>query len=245
MVRVVDYDSRRKAVLAGSINRYIEKAEPVSSQEIARKFGLSSATVRNIFSELENMGYLTHLYTSGGRIPTAKGYRYYVDCLLHQMELLDEEKEIIVKNYKRQIRRLEDALEETSGVISAITHYTGIVSFLEWEDRFFYGGISRILEQPEFRDTEKIRLLIKLIEEKQRLLKVINQDFQEKVKVYIGDELGCSEMDGCSLVVSSYNFRNRPSGRIAVLGPARMEYSHIIPAIEYISEALSEALEEI
>jgi len=247
MVRNVDYESRRRVVLEAAINKYIKEAEPIASEDIASEFDLSSATIRNIFAELEETGYLMHLYTSGGRIPTDKGYRYYVDFLISQMGLLDDEKERIVKEYKREIRLLEDALEKTSEVISTITHYAGIVSFLEWQDNFFYKGISYILEQPEFQDSQKIRLLIKIIEEKQNLLNIINRDFgeKEKVKVYIGRELGCPEMENCSLVVASFRLKDRPTGRLAVLGPVRMEYKHIIPTLEYISEVLSEVLENI
>ena len=245
MVRNVDYESRRRAILTATINKYIQEANPVASGDISRDFDLSSATIRNIFAGLEEAGFLTHPYTSGGRIPTDKGYRYYVDFLISQMALLDEEKEHIVKEYKREIRQLEDALEETSEVISAITHYAGIVSFLDWQDKFFYKGISRIIEQPEFHSFDKIRLLIKLMEDKQRLLDIINRDFTGKIKVYIGQELGCPEMDNCSLVVSSYNLKSKPSGRLAVLGPMRMEYRHIIPTLEYISDVLSGVLDNI
>ncbi len=245
MVRTVDYEARRRVILEVAINKYIKEALPVASEDIASDFDLSSATIRNIFAELEESGYLTHPYTSGGRIPTDRGYRYYVDFLISQMALLDNEKERIVKEYTKEIKQLEDALEETSEVISTITHYAGIVSFLEWQDRFFYKGISHILEQPEFQDFEKIRILIKIIEDKQRLLEIINRDFTERVKVYIGHELGCPEMESCSLVVSSYRLKNRPSGRLAVLGPVRMEYKHIIPTLEYISQVLTEVLENI
>ena len=245
MVRNVDYESRRRAILTATINKYIQAAAPVASEDIAGDFDLSSATIRNIFAEFEETGFLTHPYTSGGRIPTDKGYRYYVDFLISQMALLDEEKEHIVNEYKREMRRFEDALEETSEVISAITHYAGIVSFLDWQDKFFYRGISRIIEQPEFHSFDKIRLLIRLMEDKQRLLDIINRNFTGKIKVYIGQELGCPEMDSCSLVVSSYNLKNKPSGRLAVLGPMRMEYRHIIPTLEYISDVLTGVLDNI
>ena len=245
MVRNVDYESRRRAVLSATINRYIHKALPVASEDLASDFDLSSATIRNILAELEETGYLRHPYTSGGRIPTDRGYRYYVDFLILQMELLDEEKEHIVKEYQRKIKRLEDILEKTSEVISTITHYAGIVSFLDWQDKFLYKGIGHILEQPEFQDLEKMRLVIKMMEEKQNLLEIINRDFHEKVKIYIGAELGIPDIQGCSLVVSSYRLKNKPSGKLAVLGPVRMEYRHIIPTLEYISEVLTSVLDNI
>jgi heat-inducible transcriptional repressor len=217
----------------------------VASEDIADNFDLSPATIRNIFSELEEAGYLTHPYTSGGRMPTDKGYRYYVDFLNSQIELLDEEKNKITREYKKGIRKLEEALEDTTEVISETTHYAGIVSFLEWQDRLFYRGLGRILEHPEFKDSQKIRLLISALEEKQHLLEIINRDFNDKVKVYIGHELGCPEMGNCSLVVSTYKRKKKPQGKIAVLGPVRMEYEHIIPALSYISDVLSDFLENI
>lgn len=245
MVRNSDHSSRRKLVLSSAINRYIKHALPVASDDIAREFDLCSATIRNIFSELEESGFLKHPYTSGGRIPTTKGYRYYVDFLIQQMDLMDEEKQRIVKDCKRKMRRLDDALENTSEVISEITHYAGIVSFLEWQDKIFYKGIGRILDQPEFRDADKIRILVKLMEDKNRLLDIINRDFTGKVKVYIGEELGFPEMENCSLIVSTYKLKSQPSGRLAVLGPMRMQYNHIIPVLEYISEVLTDVLSAI
>ncbi|MBI4982464.1 MAG: hypothetical protein HZC15_04955 [Candidatus Omnitrophica bacterium] len=245
MVKSLDQQSRKKTVLGRTINQYIREAAPVSSEAIAREFGLSSATIRNIFSELEEDGYLTHPYTSGGRIPTKNGYRYFVDFLFSEIDLLDEEKSKIIQEYNDEIDKLEDVLDKTSDVISAITHYAGITSLLEWHDRFFYKGISQILNQPEFQDLEKIRLLIKMLEEKRRILEVVNRDFDGKVKVYIGEELGFPEIDNCALIVSTYSVKNKPLGRVAVLGPMRMQYHHTISALEYISEILTETIEKI
>ena len=244
MVRIVDHAQRRNVILASSINAYINSAVPVSSEALARDFDLSSATVRNILAELEEAGYLTHPHTSAGRVPTDKGYRYYVDFLMSEIELLNNEKRAIINEYKHKIERLEDILEKTSEIISTITHYAGIVSLLEWEDRFFYKGLSRILQQPEFKQSERICLLIKMLEEKKRLLDVINRDFETKksTKVYIGSEIGCPEIDTCSLVIATYRKGKKQNGRLAVLGPRRMNYDHIIPALEFISEVLSDIL---
>jgi len=245
MVRTVDYESRRRAILAATINKYIEDAEPVASEDIAKDFDLSPATVRNILAELEEANYLTHPYTSGGRMPTDKGYRYYVDFLLSEIELVDEEKERIVREYNKEIKQLEDILDRTSEIISVITHYTGITYFPQWQDRFFYNGISLILNQPEFKDYQKIRLLIKAIEDKQDLLNIINREFTDKVRVYIGEELGCDKMQNCSLVVSTYSLKDNSVGKVAVLGPVRMEYRHTISALEYISGVLTEVINSI
>lgn len=245
MVRTVDYQARKKAVLAAAINKYIKDPVPVSSEDLAAEFGLSSATIRNIFAELEESGYLMHPHTSAGRIPTDKGYRYYVDFLLSQIGLLDEEKGRIIHEYKQQINRLEDVLEKTSEIVSAFTHYASIVSFLDWQDKLFYKGISFILEEPEFQDLSRMRFLVRIIEEKQGLLDIINRDSGEKVKIYIGEELGRPEMNNCSLAVTSYSVKKKPVGRLAILGPMRMQYDHIIPTLEYVSGILTDVLDEI
>ena len=242
MVRNVDYESRKKAILSATIDRYINEATPVASEDLADGFDLSSATIRSIFAGLEEDGYLMHPYTSGGRIPTEKGYRYYVDFLLAQMELLEEEKERILSEYKKEIKRLDDVLEKTSEIISVFTHYTSIVSFTDWHDRFFYKGVSQILEQPEFQSPMKMRMLLEMIEDRRELLDIINRDLDGSLKVYIGRELGYPQMSNCSLVVSGYRIKDRQSGRLAVLGPLRMQYNSIIPTLEYISEVLSEVL---
>ncbi len=245
MVRVVDHNQRRDMILSASINAYINSATPVSSEALAQDFDLSSATVRNIFAELEESGYLTHPYTSAGRIPTDKGYRYYVDFLMSQIELLDNEKKAVINEYRSKIERLEDILEKTSEIISRITHYAGIVSLLEWEEKFFYKGLSYILEQPEFKNAEKICFLVKMIEEKKKLLDIINRDFKEPTKVYIGSEMECPEIGDCSLVISTYHRGRKKNGRLAVLGPRRMNYKHIIPALEFISQVVSDILTEL
>lgn len=244
-MRNIDQTSRRNAVLIKTISRYIKDAQPVSSQDLARSFNLSSATIRNIFSELEDTGYLTHPYTSGGRLPTQKGYRFYVNYLADQMELLDAEKESISSGLKKGVRQLDDILDTTSNLVSQITHYASIVSIMEQQGRFSYKGLSFILEQPEFREAGRIRLLIKLLEEKQSLLDIINRTFENKINIMIGDELECREMQDCSLIVSTYFINDRPSGRLAVLGPTRMNYEHIIPTLEYVSDVLTLTLRDI
>ena len=111
MVRIVDHTQRRNMILSASISNYINSANPVSSEALAQDFNLSSATVRNIFAELEEAGYLMHPYTSAGRVPTDKGYRYYVDFLMSQIELLDNEKKSVIGEYKNKIERLDDVLD--------------------------------------------------------------------------------------------------------------------------------------
>ena len=91
-MRSSDRQNRNREVLSAIIESHIKTSDAISSEDICPHFDCSSATVRNTMSELEELGYLTHIHTSGGRVPTDKGYRYYVDMLLTQMRLLEEEK---------------------------------------------------------------------------------------------------------------------------------------------------------
>lgn len=244
-IRTIDRQTRSREVLAAVIETYIRTTTAVSSEDVCQHFDCSSATMRNIMFELEEQGYLTHTHTSGGRLPTDKGYRYYVDILLSQMRLLREEKGRITREYSRQINKLEDILDLTSEVLSTFTRCTGIVSFLNNENKIYYNGTSFIVEHPEFKNIEKIRNVLKILEEKKTLLEIINRGLEKKLNIYIGGELACEEISTCSLIVSTYDVEDKPCGRIAVLGPRSMNYGQVIPTIEYVSELVSRALENL
>lgn len=239
MGRVIDYEARKKDIFFAIVNRYIHDASAVSSEVIAHEFGYSSATIRNVMVELEDLGYIAHTHTSSGRVPTDRGYRYYVNNLLCEIGMLVEEKEKVAREYGSTAKELESLLKKTSDILSSLTHCTGIVSLRDQNDKIFYNGMSFVLEQPEFSDLKKIRWLVGILEEKQRLLDVINQDLEERIKIYIGDELPFADIADCTLIVSGYSVNHRPGGRIAVFGPTRMEYAKIIPVIEHVSDILS------
>jgi len=245
-MRITDYESRRRDILAAAIDSYIEKATPASSQMLARKykFNLSSATIRNVLAELEELGYLTHPHTSAGRIPTEKGYRYYVNYLMKRMDILEAERSRIDAEYHKNIKELEKLFDTTSEILSDFTHCTGLVYSADLHDRLFYKGASFMLDQPEFNNLEKIRQVLRMLEEKQRLIGIISQELDNKIKIFIGSELHYDDINDCSLVVSAYKYKNKPSGRVAVLGPKRMKYAKVVSAVEYLSELITEMLND-
>lgn len=245
MVRQVDHQDRKNKILAATISFYIKSGNPVSSLELAQYFGLSSATMRNIMAELEDDGYLFQPHTSAGRVPTDKGYRYYVDFLMGQVQLTPAQKEAILNEYKKRINSLEDVLEKTTEIIATLTHYTAIVSFPDWDDRFIFSGLSNIIQQPEFADKQKLFLIIKLLEEKRQLLKLLNAEISQPT-IYIGNEMACAYVnDECSLVVSPYKKgkKDTKKGKIAVLGPRRMSYDQAVSTLEFVTRTLNELLE--
>lgn len=121
-------DERKKQVLQAIIEEYINTAEPVSSNALVEDYGLqcSSATVRNEMAELEKMGYLEKTHTSSGRIPSEKGYRFYVDELLKDDNISIEEIKYISEKLETKVNEIEDLTQITANTISEITHYTTV-----------------------------------------------------------------------------------------------------------------------
>ena len=119
-------DERKKKVLQAIVEEYINTAEPVSSNALIAKYDLncSSATIRNEMAELEKKGLLDKMHTSSGRIPSAKGYRYYVDELLKDDNISVEEVKYISDKLETKVNEIEDLTKITANTISEITHYT-------------------------------------------------------------------------------------------------------------------------
>lgn len=121
-------DERKKKVLQAIVEEYINTAEPVSSNAITCNHGLncSSATIRNEMAELEKTGYLDKTHTSSGRVPSEKGYRYYVDELINDNDISLEEIKYISSKLETKINEIEDLTKITANTISEITHYTTV-----------------------------------------------------------------------------------------------------------------------
>ena len=120
---------RSQKILEAIIEEYISTAQPVGSKALTRHLGikLSPASVRNVMAELEDLGYLTSPHTSAGRIPTEKGYRFYVDSLLRINDLDIRQKDQIEMKYRQQGLQMADMLREASRTLSTVCHYTGLV----------------------------------------------------------------------------------------------------------------------
>lgn len=133
-------DERKKRILRAVVHNYIATALPVGSRTIAKKYslGLSPATIRNCMADLEESGYLTHPHTSAGRIPTDKGYRFYVNSLMEREDLSSEEKARIEREYSHRMNRIDQIMEETSQVLSLISRYTGLVLAPNLEKSIFH-----------------------------------------------------------------------------------------------------------
>jgi transcriptional regulator of heat shock response len=243
-LRRSDHQYRKDTVLGIVVNEYIRSVTPISSGHIAQGYplDLSPASIRHILSELEQDGFLTHPHTSAGRIPTQDGYRYYVDHLMHEIQLLEDEKQRIDAEYQKEVRDLEFIMEKTSRVLSDVTHYTSIVSVEGFGDRLFCRGTSFIVEYADSQDLGKIRDILKALEEKERILALINRNLEHKINIYIGHEMALAGIETCSLAVSAFRGRQGYRGRMAILGPTRMDYQRVVSALDYCTQLMNHML---
>jgi heat-inducible transcriptional repressor len=120
---------REKLVLSAIIDFYLLSGETIGSRTLVKKYNidLSSATIRNVMSDLEDMGFIVKTHTSSGRIPTDKGYKFYLEELLKVEKLSREEQARINSVYEIKMRELDSVLKKTSMLLSKLTNYVGIV----------------------------------------------------------------------------------------------------------------------
>ena len=122
-------DDRKKRILQAIIEEYIETAEPVSSGAVVKNYnlGFSSATIRNDMADLEIVGYLDKPHTSAGRIPSDKGYRFYVDELLKEDKLTLKEIEYMKSKLETKVNQIQDLTKIATETLSEMTHYTTVL----------------------------------------------------------------------------------------------------------------------
>lgn len=120
---------RQQLILRAIIDDYVKSAEPVGSRAISKRqdVSFSSATIRNEMADLEELGYLVQPHTSAGRIPSQKGYRFYVDKLMRPSKLTKEEVTKVKHLFAERFVEFEQVIQHTASILSDITNYTAIV----------------------------------------------------------------------------------------------------------------------
>ncbi len=335
---------RQVLILQVIVDDFIRSAQPIGSRSLAKKNGItfSSATIRNEMADLEEMGYIEKTHTSSGRIPSEKGYRYYVDNLLLPQKLNSSDLAAVKSIFAERIYELEKIVQKSAKILSEMTNYTSIVlgpavsdnklkrlqivplnketaiaiivtdtghvedrmfhfpasvspsdveklvnilnerlsgvpltnlnskiykeiavllrqhisSYdlvlhaisnilnMPAHEKVFFGGKTNILSQPEFNDVEKIRSLMNMIEEEDRIYELIRKN-PAGINIKIGTENDNLAMENCSLITATYQMDEEKIGSIAVLGPTRMEYSRVISLLQLISSDLSKVLTKL
>ena len=336
-------DARKFRILQAIIDDYILTAIPVGSRTISKKYemGLSSATIRNEMSDLEELGYLDQPHVSAGRIPSAKAYRLYVDQLLQSGVIRTDDAESVRNHFGSRARQMEDVISRAAQVLSGLTNYTslvmspkgnelrirtlqlvpvsshsallvivtdggimrdtvirtgsdldsdalyaisrmlteklaghtlsealtllqnavpmtpggqqvlsGVVDFLDTVEgdtgktKLALGGTSNILNFPEYSDVEKAKGFLSVLETKDKLVKLLENQGEMAFTVRIGPETGIPELKDCSLVTATYQLSDNTHGTIGVIGPTRMQYGRVLSILNAMGQQLSDLLQQ-
>ena len=324
--------ARQKELLKLIVEDYIKTARPISSNSLCKILNCSSATIRNEMALLEEIGLIEKTHISAGRIPSEKGYRYYVDNIMKPKELTGEDVLKLQQVFQNKSLVLTDAISKSMEIISEITNYTAVIlgstsadnrltkvevvpvsdnqlvaivitdkghvqhknimlqesvaleevkqtvdlinklvvgvpidevsTTLEYQVKpiianyvkqhevlynAFYNAFSdfanasnvqmsgkkNILMQPEFDNTEKIKQILDKFDDK-KIINSIKED-DNGINIYIGSENDIDE--DLTVVKTKYN-NNGEEGTIALIGPKRMEYDHVVTLLNYIKENL-------
>lgn len=348
----LQFDNRKKEILTTTVRTHVATGQPVGSFVLARQSSekLSSASIRNICAELEMGGYLTHPHTSAGRVPTDKGYRYYVDNLMEAKNLSRTEAARISNRLLGEGSRLslEHLMESTSKLLSEMTGSVGIVvspritqeklhhidfvklpdhrilvitvsqsghvqdrairvdaefsqdelnstarylteNFQGWTlneirdellqrmneekalyDQFlrnavllcsqslqegdqpdvFIEGASNIIANPDFVDSDSLRSLFKMFEQKSRIVKILSECIEsaerDPVALRIGSENRAHDLRECTIIASPcYYSGGAGIGSIGVVGPIRLDYDRLVGMVDYIARLFERALNPV
>jgi len=240
-----DMHQRQQDVFGLIVKHYVETAEPVGSRYVSRKLGLSSATIRNVMSDLEDMGLVTHPHTSAGRLPTDKGYRYYIESLMQVRTVNASVLRSIREEYHETMRSIEDVLMRTSHLISNLTNCVGLTLTSQYE-KLYLDGTSHMINQPEFHNLRKIYCIIRFLEQKREILSLLHNDLTcEELRIHIGKENQYTYLNDCSIVTKGYRSKGKIAGRIGVIGPKRMIYEKVIPTVEVLADMMTGILDKL
>lgn len=231
---------RQAKLLSTIIEQYAEVAAPVGSVLLAKLFNVSSATIRNEMSELERMGYISQPHTSAGRIPTDKGYRFYVNHITEAepSSVLDES-----RNTRAIATRVENSGEPAQAIKSAVdslvqlTHNLGLATI---GNQLYIAGYSNLFGQPEFLDPLHSREVANLLDNLEPWLREAAPN--EALNVYIGRENPVGRSAGVSLIISRYRSPYSDHSYIGILGPTRQSYRSVMGLVEQTGRTLEAVL---
>jgi transcriptional regulator of heat shock response len=219
--------NRQKQLLRELIAQYVKTAQPVASSLLVDKLGepVSSATIRAEMAELEKDGFIIQPHTSAGRIPTEKGYCFFVDNFLETKNLNVKERNKILKVVGENFTERETQ-KNLAKVLAEISGETVILAF-EKND-IYYTGLTNLFSKPEFENKELVMDISSVIDHLDSVIFKIF-DASEKVDIRIGSD--CEFSGHCSSVVAKLN----NFSLLAMIGPIRMDYQKNFELINFVS----------
>jgi len=241
LIKTMKITERQEKILDTIIRDYVRLAQPVSSEllEKKHKFGISPATIRIEMQKLTDQGFIHQPHTSAGRVPTDKGYRFFVDNLLARRSLGEG-------GLKKEVSGFEDIFQKAGKDIfklaSRLTKFLAeessnfiIFNLLE-RDFLWKEGWEGILQEPEFEEKDLISNFTELLESFEENIE--NLKISSGIKVYIGKENPFPKAKDFSIIFSKCLLPNEEEAILTLLGPKRMNYDENISLINSLIKLL-------
>lgn len=240
-----DLTQRQVDILKTIIKEYSETGNAVGSEILEKKYklGVSPATIRNEMVELAKKSYLKKTHFSSGRVPSAKGFRFYIKHLMKQKDLSTTD-EVSYKNSvwdeRQEMHRL---LSQAAKVLS---HKTGLLSLVATNfGDVYYAGVANLLNQPEFYDINLSRNLFERLDQVNYWERILDnfEGIEDEIVYLLGEEDFRDPMfESCASVFGEFEGA-KLKGIIGVVGPKRMYYEVIIPQIKYFSGLIEDLVQ--
>jgi heat-inducible transcriptional repressor len=231
--------SRQEKILQAIIEQYAEVASPVGSSLLAKAFDVSSATIRSEMAGLEQLGYIHQPHTSAGRVPTDKGYRYYVNQISGQ-----ENTSLPERRAQRALAARvshgglpEHTIRSAVDTLVELTHNLGLATI---GDQLYMSGLSNLFGQPEFMQPSQVKAVAGLLDNLEPWLHEAAPN--KPLSVYIGRENPIGRGAGCTLIISSFRSPFSDRSYIGTLGPTRQSYKDVMSLVGRAGKALEETL---
>ncbi len=230
---------RQTSILRAIVEQYAEVASPVGSSLLAKVFNVSSATIRAEMVELERLGLIKQPHTSAGRIPTDRGYRFYVNSLSGNQQPSHMERgaeRALTARVEggglpeRTIRNAVDTLVE-------LTHNLGLATI---GNQLYMSGLSNLFGQPDFAGSGEVQQVARLLDNLEPWLREAAPN--EPLSVYIGAENPIGRAANCTLIISKFRSPYSDRSYVGVLGPTRQSYKNVMSLVEHTGRSLEEVL---
>ncbi|TAK96222.1 hypothetical protein EPO05_02330 [Patescibacteria group bacterium] len=234
-------NKRQEKIIAAVIEEYTNTAVPVGSEIVVKKYihGVSPATVRNDMNVLEEEGFLYQPHVSAGRIPTDKGYRFFVEEVMKDRELsLEDQKKMQADILKLRAQNMR-LMRTTAKLLSS---YSGGLAISSLEKEFSDFGVRGLLANPEFQEIDEFCKVAEVLDYIDENVDTIFKQIKDgETKIFIGNENPIKQISNCSMVVSPYKNKKGERGLLAIIGPKRMKYAKNKSLLEYMRKLLSSA----
>ncbi len=239
-----DLTQRQIDILTAIIKEYTETGEAVGSEILERKYklGVSPATIRNEMVVLAHKGYLEKNHFSSGRLPSPKGYRFYITNVMKERSLstVDEVafKHSIWDERVKEYRMLSQAvrvLAEKTGLLALVTTNSGDL---------YYAGVCNLLKQDEFRNPDVSQPVLSRLDQVNFWVEILKQSIASKrdILLILGEDDFRDEIfDSCASIFGEFE-SPRISGIIGVIGPKHIPYEYVVPQIRYLSQLIEEII---